>query len=161
MAAADPALLAELQTLYAELDALYAHVSCAGSTECCRFGITGRQPFVTSIELALLQRAIARRGARAPDPRQRPLALYRERDEQPCPLLDRDARCGVYADRPFGCRTFFCERATGELPQRKRLRELLQRLKALAVRHQPSGDQGRPLVRALAPSRSTRSRDEE
>lgn len=150
MSIPDSALLAELQALYAEVDALYAQVSCAGSSECCRFGLTGRQPWITSIELALLRRAIRRRGGRALAAKQRPLPLYADRDEQLCPLLDRNARCSVYSDRPFGCRTFFCERTTGELPNRKQLRELLQRLQALAARHEPSGDQGRPLVRALS-----------
>ena len=36
-----------------EVDALYADWSCPSSTECCRFGVTGRQPYLTSIEALL------------------------------------------------------------------------------------------------------------
>ena len=144
-------LLAELRELYAEVDALFSGASCEASTECCRFGITGRQPYVTSIELAAIERAIAARGGSVSSVKRRalPLEKGREVEERACPLLDARGRCSIYADRPFGCRTFFCSRAIGELPARKDTRELLHRLQALAAKHQRGGDQARPLERAL------------
>src|ERR1044071_4129932 len=141
-------LLDELRALYVEVDAKFADAACPGSTECCRFGITGRRPYLTSIETALVRRALAERGfggGRAP--RRRALPLVARRDEQPCPLLDERSRCRVYAARPFGCRTFYCQRATGALPDRGDLRPLLQRLQALSARHETGGELGRPIDR--------------
>lgn len=145
------ALLAELRALYAEVDALYAGASCESSTECCRFGVTGRQPYVTSIELVAIERAVAARGgsARVLKRRALPLAKGRAEEERACPMLDARGRCTIYADRPFGCRTFFCSRAIGELPAREDVRDLLNRLRSLAARHALGGEDARPLERAL------------
>lgn len=150
--------LAALEALYHEVDAVYAATRCPGSTECCRFARTGREPYVTPLELRLVLRAIRARGGRlprAPEPLHRRLPTFTELDETfrelddegPCPLLDPTGRCGVYAARPFGCRTFFCERARTDrfVPHREML-ALLGRLKALSG---PLGSEGRPLTRAL------------
>ena len=144
------ALLAELRALYARIDVLYADWSCPSSTECCRFGITGRQPYVTSIELTMVERAIAKRGG-MPSPKKRALPLTEDKPrERICPLLNRDNQCSIYADRPFGCRTFFCERAKqGEGPARSALQTHVNELRALAERHKLGGDAPRPLMRAL------------
>jgi uncharacterized protein len=149
-AADDVALLAELAALYREVDALYAGWSCPGTTECCRFGVTGRQPYVTSIELAAVRRAIARRGAPLARAK-RALPITRdEEQERICPMLDRNNRCSIYADRPLGCRTFYCERATrGENGTRAELQDIVRKLQDLAARHSLGGDQARPLTRAL------------
>jgi Fe-S-cluster containining protein len=143
-------LLDELRTLYARADELYADWSCSRTTECCRFGITGRQPYVTSIELSLLRQAIARKGGSLA-PRRRALPITRDADsERMCPLLDRAGRCMVYAERPLGCRTFYCERAQrGAGPSRDDLRELVRELQNLAERHELGGERARPLTRAL------------
>jgi uncharacterized protein len=145
------ALLGELAQLYAEVDAHYADWSCPGSTECCRFGITGRQPYVTTIEVALLEHALAARGGGLPTKTKRALPLTRDpQTERICPLLDRAGKCSVYAARPFGCRTFYCSRAErGAGPERDELRELVRRLQELAARHRLGGEQARPLVNAL------------
>jgi hypothetical protein len=142
--------LTALRALYAEADALYAGWSCPASSECCHFGVTGREPYVTSIEILAIERAIARRGgALAPKRRALPIAGDAER-ERICRMLDRDGRCSIYADRPLGCRTFYCERASaGVEPPRDALRGLVQRLRELAVRHTPDGDRARPLSRVL------------
>ncbi len=144
------ALLGELRALYARVDAHYADWTCPSSTECCRFGITGRQPYVTSIELALVERAIAKRGG-MPSPKKRALPLTKDTPrERICPLLNRDNRCSIYSDRPFGCRTFFCDRATqGEGPSRPVLQGHVNELRDLAERHKLGGDAPRPLMRAL------------
>jgi Fe-S-cluster containining protein len=146
----DAGFLAELEALYARVDALYAHWSCPTSTECCRFGITGRQPYVTSIEILAVRSALAKRGGPLSDhKRALPLLMPADR-ERVCPLLDRKQRCSVYEVRPFGCRTFFCERADkGAGPSGIQLREITLELHELAARHQLGGDGGRPLLRVL------------
>jgi Fe-S-cluster containining protein len=144
------AFSAELVALYARVDALYADWSCPGSTECCRFGITGRQPYVTAIELSLIRHALARRGGPL-SARRRALPLHADAaDERTCALLDRSGRCSVYAQRPLGCRTFYCGRAQrGAGPTREDLRELVHELQDLAARHQLGGELARPLMHAL------------
>lgn len=143
-------LLSELAALYAEVEAMYADWSCPGSTECCRFGITGKQPFVTSIEQAALERAVGRRGG-MPSKKKRALPLTRDAEkERMCPLLSNEGKCSVYADRPLGCRTFYCGRATrGDGPDRRELKHVVQRLSELAARHRFGGDQARPLEHVL------------
>jgi len=65
-------------------------------------------------------------------------------------LLDSHGRCSVYADRPLGCRTFYCKQAIRAAePARKELRQLLRALQDLAARHERNGDQPRPLSSAL------------
>jgi hypothetical protein len=146
------ALLAELAALYEDVDALYQGASCDRSTECCRFGITGREPQVTSIELAMVRRAIGMRGGQ-PSKKHRALPLRGDgARERACPLLTEPGRCAVYAARPLGCRTFYCTRAVLAAPvDRRALREVVHRLSALALRHAPHGDQPRALARALDP----------
>jgi Fe-S-cluster containining protein len=155
-------LLAELDAVYRDADGLYAGWSCPASTECCRFGMTGREPYVTSIELAAVKRAIAARGGprswkRAPTVQDDPagkttrgVALPVVREERRCPLLDAEGRCAVYGARPLGCRTFFCDRAEpgGKVRQRE-VNALVRRIQAIAERHEAGGERGRPLVKAL------------
>ena len=165
--------------MFAEAELLLVGWSCPASTECCRFGLTGREPYVTSIEVAAVKRELARIGGprafrRAlplvqaapvdakvhPGPkkdRKRQLAVVK--DERACPLLNEEGRCSVYASRPLGCRTFFCERASSParerstrgrvLPQRE-LNALVQRIRGIAGRHTPGGDLGRALTNVLA-----------
>jgi Fe-S-cluster containining protein len=146
----ETAWLGELYALFARVDALYADWSCPGSTECCRFGITGRQPYVTDIEASAIRHALAQRGGPlAPRKRALPLLLS-EASERVCPLLGDDQRCSVYAARPLGCRTFYCGRARrGAGPERAELRELTRELQELAARHRMGGDAARPLLRVL------------
>jgi len=146
------AQLDELRALYRETDALFEGASCDASTECCRFGVTGREPQITSIELALLRQAIKRRGG-ALAPKKRALPLTNEgtaERERICTLLDRSGRCSVYEDRPLGCRTFYCERARLVLrPPRGDVQALVRRLQNLAARHEVDGDRPRALSAAL------------
>ena len=148
----DAAPLDQLYVLYREVDALFANTSCPASTECCRFGVTGREPYVTALELHAIERALARRGGPL-SAKRRALPLHEHGDaqrERTCPLLDRGNRCAVYADRPLGCRTFFCERATrGDRDPRRALREVVARLRQLEEQAQPFGSEARPLTRAL------------
>jgi Fe-S-cluster containining protein len=148
----DAQCLRELQALYAQLDALYADWSCPSTTECCSFGRAGRQPFVTSIEFLAMRQALARRGG-LPSQRRRRLPQLSDADahnERRCPLLTREQRCSIYADRPLGCRSFYCERARrGERPDTQQLSEIVQAVQDLAARHRMSGEQTRPLLIAL------------
>jgi Fe-S-cluster containining protein len=154
-------LLGALEAVLASADQVFAGWSCPASTECCRFGVTGREPYVTSIEIALIRRAIAARGGakswkragsmatagEATDRRSLPLAV----DERRCPMLTDAGRCAIYAARPLGCRTFFCDRASpaGRVRHRE-VGALVRDVQAIAAQHTPAGDQGRPLTRALA-----------
>src|SRR6188768_2750693 len=98
--------LGELRALYARIDAALDGWACEGSTDCCRFGVTGREPYPTAVEVAELERAVKARGGIK---KRRTLPVAGERR---CALLGDDNKCLVYASRPFGCRTFFCERGT-------------------------------------------------
>jgi Fe-S-cluster containining protein len=142
-----PELLAELEAVYRDADRLHAGWSCPASTECCRFGVTGREPYVTSIELAALRKAMGARGG--PRSWKKALPVVRS-DERICPLLDAGGRCAAYDARPLGCRTFYCDRATpgGKVAQRE-VNALVRRIQDIAQRHEPDGDRGRPLTRAL------------
>jgi hypothetical protein len=144
----DDLLLAELQALYREVDALYADWRCPGTTECCRFGITGRQPYLTSVEVAAIERALALLGGAAASDK-RALPITRDAaTERICPLLDSKKRCSVYADRPLGCRTFYCSRASaGAGPTPEQLQDLVLRLQELAARHRMGGEVARPITR--------------
>ncbi|HVW25233.1 MAG TPA: YkgJ family cysteine cluster protein [Polyangiaceae bacterium] len=157
--AAEGALLEELAALYRQADAELDGASCPSSTECCRFGVTGREPYVTSIEVAALRRAVARRGGPLSAKRRalplaanaggapRPAAV---KGERVCAFLDVSGRCSVYESRPLGCRTFYCARAT--LPAKASgagRRELVNRLRDIASRHEPGGDRARPLSKVF------------
>lgn len=147
------ALLAELEAVYRDADDAYAGARCGASTECCRFGVTGREPMVTSAEIALVERAIRARGGPLPS-KKRALPIAGSRDEGICPLLDRDGRCAIYAARPLGCRTFFCDRAdVPDPPDRAVLRELVRRVQSIAARHRPEGDRPVRLRSAVPPGK--------
>ena len=84
----ESAALAALRALYAEADALYAGWSCPTSRECCHFGITGREPYVTAIELLAI------------DVRWRVAAARSRRNAAPCrsratPHASASARCSI------------------------------------------------------------------
>ena len=142
---------AELLALYARVDALLAPFSCDASTECCRFGITGREPYVTPVELAELERAIAARGVPLSAAPRSPRALPLVDEERRCPLLDANGRCRVYEARPLGCRTFFCDRVQGpgRIP-RDEVNRVARDVADLAARFAPRDPHARPLTRALS-----------
>jgi hypothetical protein len=153
---------AALRAIYAETDALLGGWTCAcshagveGSTEppCCHFAVTGREPYPTAVELEEVRHAVRAAGAPARDARSLPIL-----DLRPCPLLSRDGRCRIYAARPFGCRTFFCDHAEGPTGARRARRRfprdevnaLGRRIADLSARFAPRDPGPRPLVKALA-----------
>jgi len=91
----------ETRAVYRQADAAFAPFSCPATAECCQLGKTGRPPWLWRGEWLILEERLRQDGV-APQPR----------SDGACPLL-RDGRCSVYADRPFGCRTFFCEKIRG------------------------------------------------
>ena len=92
-----------LEAVYRGIEEAYRGFSCDGSAECCGFP-GGREPHLFPVELLRLEKALAKEGRAVPP----------KRSDGVCPLLSADGkRCTVYADRPFGCRTFFCQRVKG------------------------------------------------
>ncbi len=125
--------LKEVRAIYRQADAAYAPYSCPASGECCQLAITRRQPWLWQPEWALLSQ-------------KRPLPPPRA--DGGCPYLDATGlRCSVYADRPFGCRTFFCERIRGPARQpAETVAALLERLERVSQRVDPSLKAPRPLL---------------
>ncbi len=129
--------LADLSALYARIDAAHQGFSCPNRAACCQLAQTGRQPYLWHVEWRLLERRIAERGGRTPPPR----------EDGGCRFLDESGRrCTVYEDRPFGCRTFGCELATGMTRVlRERVREQTRELTDLAERYDPEDGGPTPL----------------
>lgn len=78
-------------------------VSCDCSTDCCRFGKTGREPWLTPAEFDVVVAAVKAQGRRLP--------TVPASDDGRCAFLGDDDKCRIYAARPLGCRTFFCDAA--------------------------------------------------
>ena len=130
--------LGEIRAVYAELAKRPLMRSCQASTECCQFQLTGLTPHLTQGEAL-----VAVRGFRATGRKELP-----ESDDGACPLLTRETgRCLIYADRPFGCRTHFCDAAGGPYP-RKQVLDLIRRLEE--VDRRLGGDGPRKIEAALA-----------
>jgi len=111
---------------------------CLARTECCQFELTGLTPHLTKGEALLAAKAFRATGRRE-------LAVA---DDAVCPMLKRaTGRCLIYADRPFGCRTHFCDAAGGPYA-RKEVLDLIRRLEDLDVRLK--GDGPRKLLPAVA-----------
>ena len=129
-----------LLALYAEADRLLEGWTCDRSGDCCRFDVIGREPYLWPNEWRVLERAIAARGGSR-------RALRVLPDGRTCPLYDGGG-CTVYAARPFGCRTYFCDRAVG--PSRRVARAALadvgRRVAAAAEAEDPRCDGPRALT---------------
>jgi Fe-S-cluster containining protein len=126
-----------------EADALLDGWTCESSTECCRFSVTGREPYVTRAEWALIVAEVKRQGRKLP--------AVPDSDDGRCAFLDDAGQCRVYAVRPLGCRTFFCERAHG--PNGEHTREIPKReIQQLArdLSDASDGEKARPLRSYLA-----------
>ena len=132
-----PESLTEVRAIYAELEQRALPRDCRATTGCCQFRLTGRVPHLTLGEAFLAAEGVRASGRKSLKPHPRGA----------CPLLGADGRCTIYAHRPFGCRTHFCEAAGGMYP-RKHIADLIHRLEALDERL--GGDGSRPLERAVA-----------
>lgn len=112
----DPARDA-LLGIYREVDQSLASFTCDDSTDCCHFGRTGREPYPTAVEVAELEHAVRAAGGIAAFQKGKSATRAGRlpvHDERRCPFLSAEGRCRIYASRPFGCRTFFCERAVSD-----------------------------------------------
>ena len=147
--------LESLRAIYTEVDTLLAGWTCDASTDCCRFGVTGREPYPHAVEIAELERGVRARGG-LPKRRSLPTVGARGEDERRCALLSDEGKCLVYSSRPFGCRTFFCERGRGPAGEPARsgpkaeIARLGRAIADLSARFAP-GDAGpRPLSKVTA-----------
>ena len=144
-----------MRQLYQQVDASLGGWSCDASTECCRFGVTGREPYPTAIEQAELEHAVRARGG-LPKRRLLPTVGARGEDEQRCALLSNEGRCLVYASRPFGCRTFLCDRALNLAGERARalpkgeIARLGRAVADLSARFAPGDPGPRPMSKVTA-----------
>lgn len=110
--------MAEVRAVYAELGRRPVERACQLLTECCQFRLTGLTPYLTKGEAL-----VAAKGVRASGRKELP-----QRKDGACPLLHpRTGRCTIYNDRPFGCRTHFCDAAGGPYT-RQEVIDLIRRL---------------------------------
>ena len=130
--------IAGVRQVYADLAARPVERNCTLKTECCQFRHTGCTPWLTDAEAVLAVKAFRASGrTRLPDPA-----------DGACPMLDpRNGKCLIYADRPFACRTHFCDAAGGPY-SRKEVIDLIRRLEAVSATM--GGDGPRPIGPALA-----------
>lgn len=132
------AALAEVRAIYADLAKRPIARNCIARTECCQFQITGQTPHLTKGEAL-----VAAKGFRATGRKE-----LSDNDEGACPLLKRETgKCMIYADRPFGCRTHFCDAAGGPY-SRKEVLDLIRRLED--VDRKLGGDGPRKIEAAVA-----------
>jgi uncharacterized protein len=113
--------IAEVGAIYRELAARPVERNCIGRTDCCRFKLTGRTPWLTRGEALVAARAWRATGRRA----------LPEHEDGVCPMLDeKSGKCMIYEKRPFGCRTHYCRAAGGPL-ERGEVVDLIRKLEAL------------------------------
>jgi Fe-S-cluster containining protein len=130
--------VSEVRAIYAELAKRPVTRHCIARTECCQFHLTGLTPHLTKGEAWLAAQALRATGRKE----------LPARDDGACPMLHpKTGRCLIYADRPFGCRTHFCEAAGGPYA-RKEVIDLIRKLEDVDVRLR--GDGPRKIVSAVA-----------
>lgn len=129
--------LGVVRAVYEDLTKRPLERSCQARTECCRFQLTGLTPHLTKGEALLAAKAFRATGRRT----------LPESTDGACPLLKRETgRCMIYTDRPFGCRTHFCDAAGGPY-SRKQVLDLIRRLEEVDQRL--GGDGPRKIQAAL------------
>lgn len=117
------AQLAEVRAVYADLAKRPIERSCINRTECCYFKRTGLTPMLTDGEARLAAKAWRATGRKE----------LKQRADGGCPMLvgeEGQGKCAIYADRPFGCRTHFCDEAGGPY-SRKEVIDLIHRLELI------------------------------
>ncbi len=113
-------LMLETRAVYRQADALFAPFSCPGSSECCQLQKTQRPPWLLPSEWMVIEDSVKSAQRKMPP----------ARADGACPFLNEGGtRCTIYADRPLGCRTYFCHRIRGPKSQPTvALNNLMQRL---------------------------------
>lgn len=143
------AALNDTRAVYRHADEAYAAFSCPASGECCQLAVTRREPWLWLPEWLVLLDRVKRDGdGKLPAPR----------EDGGCPFLDAAGRrCTVYADRPFGCRTFFCGRKQGPAHEPvDTVVALSRRLEQCSTRAAPELTAPRPLSEWVEDERSRR-----
>jgi Fe-S-cluster containining protein len=131
-------VLAEVRAVYADLVKRPITRQCIARTGCCQFKLTGLTPQLTKGEAF-----VAAKGFRATGRRE-----MSDPEDGACPFLKRETgRCLIYADRPFGCRTHFCDAAGGPYA-REEVLDLIRRLEEIDRRS--GGDGPRKIQIAVA-----------
>ncbi len=107
-----------VKTIYRELAERPIERNCLRRTDCCRFRLTGRTPFLTKGEALVAAKAVRALGKKR----------LPESIDGACPLLNHaTGQCQIYEGRPFGCRTHFCAAAGGPYA-RQEVVDLIHRL---------------------------------
>ncbi len=115
------AAIAAVKAIYEELAKRPIERNCTLKTECCHFLATGKTPFLTKGEALVAAKALRATGRKE----------LPARNDGACKLLHpTTSRCMIYHDRPFGCRTHFCEAAGGPYA-RKEVIDLIHRLEEI------------------------------
>jgi len=127
------AALEEVRAVYRDLASRPIERACTRLTECCQFKLTGRTPQLTKGEAMLAAQAFRASGRKA----------LPERGDGACPLLRENGACMIYQDRPFGCRSHFCEAAGGPYARAEVL-DLIRRLEVIDVRLGGTGPRALP-----------------
>jgi Fe-S-cluster containining protein len=130
-------VLDEVRGVYRVLQQRPVERTCIRRTDCCRFRLTGKVPYLTRGEAMVAAHSVRRIGR----------TKLPARDDGACPLLDAEGKCLIYEGRPFGCRTHFCDAAGGAYG-RAGVLDLIRRLEEIDQRL--GGDGGRPLPTAVA-----------
>ena len=118
-AAGRPEVAAAVRRVYRSLAARVAarRPVCDASGRCCRFEEYGHRLFVTTVELAAFAASVESEPS--------------EWDGTGC-RYQAGGKCGVHADRPFGCRMFYCDPTAGDWQEAEyeRYHKRLKRLHA-------------------------------
>lgn len=121
---------AAVRAIYAELEKRPVERACTRLTECCRFKLTGATPYLTRGEALVAAHGVKASGRKA--------VPESTGADGACPMLKNDGKCLIYADRPFGCRTHFCQAAGGPYA-RTEVIDLIRRLEEIDRRLQGRG----------------------
>jgi hypothetical protein len=105
-AAREPSVVAELERIYALVTAEVEQRGpvCWASGRCCNFKKTGHLLYVTGLEAAF---TLVRHGNPGQD------RLTESVGSGGCPFQVMNL-CGAHADKPLGCRVYFCDRTAQE-----------------------------------------------
>lgn len=131
-------VLAEVRGIYADLAKRPVARNCIARTECCQFQLTGLTPQLTKGEALVAAKGFKATGRKEME----------EPEDGVCPFLKRETgSCMIYNERPFGCRTHFCDAAGGPY-SRKEVLDLIRRLEDIDRRL--GGDGPRKIQAAVA-----------
>jgi len=127
---------AKVRSVYLDLQSRPIARNCQLRTGCCHFQQTGLVPQLTPAEAIVAAKALKATGRKG----------LPAGNDGACPMLNDESRCLIYEDRPFGCRTHFCEAAGGPYSRREVI-DLIRRLEEAS--EGLSQEMSRPLGAAM------------